>query len=335
MASLTVISIKKLLNADPEAAGSVLRAAQILLQGIGDHAIRCDPDEYTQFHRSIEQTAAALADCADAPETLILAGGAIRLLEDYNRRTVQQLRLRSTELQGMVKMLTVAIGEISAAGEESVGHLRDIEGLVSSVTQIEDVRAVRAQLSVCLDEIRKEARCQKVASSSVIGRLKQDLERVQADAAADALTGLPVRARAVELISTACESEQPAFVAVMVIDRFQAVNAALGADAGDQLLRYFSGYVQRSLPPGDQLFRWTGASFLALLLRSAKIETVREEIKYLLEQKLEFKVRTATRSIRLPVTARWTLFPTMASSRLLIEKIDAFASPQPIRDQSA
>jgi GGDEF domain-containing protein len=118
----------------------------------------------------------------------------------------------------------------------------------------------------------------------------------------------------------------------MVVDRLQAVNAALGSEAGDQLLRYFSGYVQRGLPSGDQLFRWTGASLLALVLRPTKIETLREEIRYLVEQKLEYTVRTATRSVRLPVTARWTLFPTMASPRLLIQRIDSFASMQPVRD---
>jgi GGDEF domain-containing protein len=327
-----MISIKKLLNADPEATGPMLRAAQILLQGIGDHAIRCDPDEYIRFRQSMELTGAALADCAAGPETLIQAGGAIRLLEDYNRRTAQQLRVRGSELEGMVKMLTGAIGEISTAGEENVSRLRRIEGMVSSVTQVEDVRAIRAQLSVCLDEIRKEAGRQKVVSSGAIDRLKQDLERVQAGTSTDALTGLPVRAQAVELIGTACASEQPALVAIMVIDRLQAVNAALGSEAGDQLLRYFSAYVGRGLTSGDRLYRWTGASLLALVLRPAKIETLREEIRYLLDQKLEYTVRTATRSVRLPVTARWTLFPMMASSRLLIQKIDTFASLQPARD---
>jgi GGDEF domain-containing protein len=327
-----MISIKKLLNANPEAAGSMLRAAQILLQGIGDHAIRCDPDEYIQFRQSMEQTMAALADCATGSETPMQAAGAIRLLEEYNRRTAQQLRVRGSELQGMVMMLTTAIGEISKAGEENVSSLRRIEGLVSSVIQVEDVRAIRAQLSVCIAEIRKEAGRQKVVSSGAVDRLKQDLGRVQADTSTDALTGLPVRARAVELISNACESEQPAFVAIMVIDRLQAVNAALGSEAGDQLLRYFSGYVGRGLTSGDQLFRWTGASLLALVLRPTKIETLREEIRYLVEQKLEYTVRTATRSVRLPVTARWTLFPTMASSRLLIQRIDSFASLQPPRD---
>jgi hypothetical protein len=63
-----------------------------------------------------------------------------------------------------------------------------------------------------------------------------------------------------------------------------------------------------------------------------KIETLREEFRYSVEQKLECTVRTATRSVRLPVTARWTLFPTMASSRLPIHRVDSFASTQAPRD---
>jgi GGDEF domain-containing protein len=120
-----------------------------------------------------------------------------------------------------------------------------------------------------------------------------------------------------------------AFVVLMVIDRLQAVNAALGHEAGDQLLRYFSAHARRAMPSGDQLFRWTDASLLALVRRSTKIEILRDEIRYLMEQKLEYTVRTATRSVRLPVTARWTLFPTIASSPLLNQRIDGFASIQP------
>jgi GGDEF domain-containing protein len=78
-----------------------------------------------------------------------------------------------------------------------------------------------------------------------------------------------------------CESEQPAFVVLMVIDRLQAVNAAFGHEAGDQLLRYFSAYVRRGMPSSDQLFRWTDASLLALVRRSTKIEKLRDEIQYL------------------------------------------------------
>jgi hypothetical protein len=101
----------------------------------------------------------------------------------------------AAELQGMVKTLTTAICEIPKAGDETVGRLHRIEDLVSSVTQIEDVRAVRAQLSVCVDEIRKEAGRQKVVTSSTVDRLKHDLDRLPTGTANDEVTGLPTRAR--------------------------------------------------------------------------------------------------------------------------------------------
>jgi diguanylate cyclase (GGDEF)-like protein len=327
-----VISLKKLLNTNSESESSMLRVAQLLLHGIGTNAIRCDPEEYLQFRESMEQTAAALADCADGPETMMQAGGAVRSLEDYNRRTAHLLRERGSELQSMVKMLTTAISEISTAGEENVSRLRHIEGEISSAAQIEDVRAVRAHLSVCLGEIRMEADRQKLAASSAVNRLKQDLERLQINQLTDAVTRLPVRAQAVELISNACESGQPAFAAVMAIDRLQTVNTTYGSEAGDQLLRYFSGYIRRSLPSEDRLFRWTGTSLLALVVRPIRTEALRDEIRHLMEQNLEHTVRTATRSIRLPVTARWAVFPLTASSQLLMQKIDVFAAMPPARD---
>jgi GGDEF domain-containing protein len=303
----------------------MLRVAQLLLNGIGEHAIRCDPDEYVRFRESMEQSAAALAESHGGAETMTLAEGAVQALEEYTRRTAQSLRVRGSELQGMVKMLTAAIGEISAAGQENAGRLRQIEGQISSATQIEDVLTIKAQLAICLDQIRKEADRQKMAASNAAERLRQDLQRAQAWLS-DPVTGLPARAQAMDFIKAACESEERTFAVAIAVDRLPAVNTAFGADVGDQLLRYFSGYVRRNLPPDDRLFRWTGASLLALVLRSERIETVRDEIGRLMEQKLEYPVRTATRSVKLPVTARWAVFPMMASPQLLTQKIDGFAA---------
>jgi hypothetical protein len=44
----------------------------------------------------------------------------------------------------------------------------------------------------------------------------------------------------------------------------------------------------------------------------------------LMEVRCEHTVQTASRTILLPIAARWTVFPSMAAPRLLIHKIDAF-----------
>jgi diguanylate cyclase (GGDEF)-like protein len=213
-----------------------------------------------------------------------------------------------------------------------VSRLRGIEGQISTAIQVDDIRVIRSQMADCLVEIRKETERQKTLASTAAERMRLDLDRARTGVTSDSVTGLQVRTKGMEMLTTACQTEQSAFAAVMVIDRLQHINATSGAEAGDQLLRYFAGHVRRNLPPADWLFRWTGASLLALLYRAKSLEKVREEMSQLMNTKLECTVRTATRSIRLPVTARWTLFPMMASPPALLQKIDEFAATLNVTD---
>jgi GGDEF domain-containing protein len=257
---------------------------------------------------------------------MLQAGAAIQALEDYNRRTGQYLRVRSNGFQSIVKMLTSAIGEISTAGQESVGRLRQIETKIATASQADDIRTLKEQLTVCLDEIRKEAERQKLSATSTVDRLRLDLDRTRTETTSDPVTGQPPRSEAVEYIADICASGQTAYVVAIVLDRLQTVNVSFGSEAGDQLLRYFAGSVLRSLQPGDHLFRWAGASLLAVAIRSSRMETVREEIAHLFGRKMDYTIRTATRSILMPVTARWAVFPLTKPPEQLIQKIDAFAS---------
>ena len=47
-----------------------------------------------------------------------------------------------------------------------------------------------------------------------------------------------------------------------------------------------------------------------------------------MEVKYEHTVRTASRTILLPISVRWAVFPLMASPRLLSQKIENFISFQ-------
>ena len=65
---------------------------------------------------------------------------------------------------------------------------------------------------------------------------------------------------------------------------------------------------------------------LALLSRPVRLEIVREEIARLMEYKYEHTVKTSSRTILLPISARWAVFPMMAAPRLLVQKIDTFTA---------
>jgi GGDEF domain-containing protein len=322
---MSVISMKRLLGAEAQGPSHPLRVAQILVRGIGLHAVEGEPSEFRGFRTAMDQFAESLGEAVTEASALVTASDTLRALERHNRSAENYLHAGGNDLRAMVKMLTAAIGEFSSAGDENVKNLRQIESSIASASQSQDVRAIRAHLATCLMEIRKETERQKAATRSVVDRLQEELECARTESI-DPATGLPPRAKAVEWIYETCKSRTPAFAACLTIDCLQRVNATYGSEIGDQIIRYFAGQLQRNLPEGDRLFRWTGACLLAVAPRSGSLQTVTGEFGRMMERKLEYTVQTATRSVLLPINARWAVYAFMPSAQELIGQIDGFAS---------
>lgn len=322
---MSVISIKRLLGDEVRTADHPLRVAQILLRGMGLHAVEGNPDEFRAFRTAMEQAAHTLGLAVTDAAALVAVSAGLRALEEYNRSAEDYLHAGGNDLRAMVKMLTTAIGEFASGGEQNVSNLRQIESRVAWASQSQDVRAIKGQLASCLQEIRKETERQKAATATTVTRLQEDLAQARTESV-DPATGLPRRSKAVEFIRETCRSQTPAFAFCMLMDRLQAVNVTFGSEVGDQVLRYFVGYIQRNLPPGDQLFRWTGACLLAIVPRHSELLPVRKELARLMEPTLDYTVQTATRTVLLPVKACWTVIPFTPAPETLIDQIDNFAS---------
>ena len=186
-------------------------------------------------------------------------------------------------------------------------------------------------MSECLDRVLVEAQRQQAESALVAGQLHRRAApagepegATAAPAEVDPTTGLPSRAQGEDAIAQACQSEDNAFVVVMVVNRMQAVNQSFGDHVGDAVLARFSGFVRQQLLPVDQVFRWS-APAVAALVRRGSADRVRSEVGALLAQKLEHPVSTPSRTVQLPISARWTVLPLSASPRLLFRKMDSFA----------
>jgi GGDEF domain-containing protein len=322
---MSVISIKRLLSSEAQSPGHPLRVAQILVKGMGTNAVEGDPDEFRAFRKAMEEAAEALGRAVTEAAALVTVSGALKSLEEHNRNAEDYLHAGGNDLRAMVKMLTAAIGEFAAAGDQNLKCLRLIENRVVTANQSQDVRAIKSHLGACLREIRKEAERQKADTQSAVSRMQSDLERARTEGV-DPATGLPPHGKAVEWIGEICRTQAPAFAACLAIDRLQSVNTTFGSEVGEEILRYFTAHVQRNLTENDRLFRWTGACLLAVAPREGDLQAVRKEFAKLMEQKLEYTIETATRSILLPVQVRWAIFPFQESAGPLIAQIDAFAS---------
>jgi GGDEF domain-containing protein len=338
-----VISIKKFLALDTEADQTLMHVVRILIQGIGEHAIEGDAGEYARFRNSIQEISDALVDGISPAELLVHAGSVLNALDDYNGRTAAHQHLQTGELQHMVKMLTSTVKAVTAASNANASILCDIENRIVTISEIDDVRIIKAKLSDCLTEIRNEAERQQKETGDTIEQLNYELTQVRKRAETqllpadgqDLITGLPLRSQAEAALAESGRSGAQAFAAILVLDRLQLLNQRFGREAGDEILVAFTKMVAKQLTPEDRLFRWGGPALLALLRRPKGIESVRSEVARIMATRLDHTIQTPSRSVLIPIAARWTLFPMMAAPRLIYQKIDAFAAKPVARESIA
>jgi GGDEF domain-containing protein len=327
-----VISIRRYLQADQKTGATLLPLVQLLIEGIEKHSVEGAPGELAHLRESTQRMLDALDSGAPLTELLDLGASAIDALKQHNLHVVEYLRGKDVELQAKVRLLTDCITSVSSSSSENMRRLGQIKSQLLSTLDVKQIYSVRERLSRCLDSVLVEAERQRSEVDRATEQLNRPSQRLNvpgddgADAGeaptADAATGLPARAQAENAIAQCCQDEGAAFVAIMVINQVETLNRSLGGQSGDVILQRFAGFVRQQLPSIDQVFRWSGPTVVALLRRRSARE-VRSVIEPLLLQRLTVKI--VNPDVQVPVSARWTVLPLMASPRLLFQKMDVFA----------
>ena len=97
----------------------------------------------------------------------------------------------------------------------------------------------------------------------------------------DALTGLPNRARFLELVNTAINVERrPVTIAMVQIDRFKEINQSVGEIAGDRLLLETSERLRSVIGQDGIVARFGGDTFMlmAAALEPGELDTLTERV---------------------------------------------------------
>lgn len=177
----TVISIKKYLSLNAQVDRSWMDAVRTLISAIAGHAVTGPGDDLARFRENISQASGALVDEAGPETVLTQTDAVVKSLADYNRRLVWFQRFQTTEMQNMVRMLTSAVGAVAATGEANTQILAKIERDVAVVSDLNDVRQMKARLSGCLADIRAESARRRTETEKTILELRHGLSQVQSD----------------------------------------------------------------------------------------------------------------------------------------------------------
>jgi GGDEF domain-containing protein len=323
-----MISLKSYLSRDTEAEVAYRRIISLFLQGIGLHAVEGDKADYDGFRADVDKFLSALSPETPVTELLVVVGGALRAMEDYNQRTSKFVRRQNTELQHMLSMLTQTIITIGSSSEHSVSRLQSIEKSIESTQAVEDIQILKLRLSECLEAVRDESVSLKQeleSSQELMGsfKIRPDL---------DAATGLAGKGEADRAIRAALESPQGKFLVIAVCNRVQAVNARFGYAVGDRILGAFAEQFKKGLSARDKIYRWQGPTLVALLERAERIERVRAEVRQFADVRLDKTTEVGQRTVLIPISAIWTIFPVAPPLDAFLRQVEAFTAAQVPRD---
>jgi GGDEF domain-containing protein len=318
-----MVSFKKYLSQEKEDVTSwLIRIVVLLLEATSLHAIEHDPDELAEFRRQIGETIEKFEQTTVSRDTLIIAGEAVRSLQSYNQSVERFIRNLSAEKQAIISSMTETFIKLAHTSEVSGQNLRGIEKELAKASKLQDLRLLKGKMQDCLETISQEAARQE--------ELARELKTPGNNSLIthDQVTGLPTWQHAEARIKEMIDTRKAGYVLVLVVKNLDNVNRRVGYAVGDQILTLIGQSVGRCLSGADQLFRWRGPCFIAVLERSTKHAQVLAEAAKIGSISLEKEVEAQGRSLFFKTALAWTLirFHDTSQTGEISKQIDAFAA---------
>ena len=187
---------------------------------------------------------------------------------------------------------------------------------------VEDLRSLKSNLAECLDAVREAAANQKKQSSETVQLFDRQIQTVKSRLSKTRKPDI----EEVYHLEGKLESKPAEYMAVFLLDREGSIATRFGEEVRQSLLRIVSQRLKEALLPADRVVRWKGAAFLASLKRNGPVLDVRAELSSIANIQVPPSVEVGRRSIRLPISLSWAVFPKSQFTSLdrLFEQVDAF-----------
>jgi GGDEF domain-containing protein len=335
-----MISLKKFL--DPEdveietdnRASALLRALWSVLEASVLHAIDFDPEECSAYRFRVRQICGQLEQATENREVLALVGEAIESMESHNRAIKEFIRNLSSEKQSNVDLMMESLIKLSLNSDAHNQNLRQIGKQLEKTCQLSDIRGLKRQLAKHLEDLNQEVARQEEQFRAAKAKLTEQVYALAPSedevGAYDNVTGLPGVNHAECHMRELAAAGKCAYAVPFYVKNLEVVNQRFGFAAGDEILALFSQHISLRLANADQLFRWRGPCFVAILERTSEPDNVREEVRKIASVNLEHSFEISGRSMLFKVSTAWELIPIMNAPDVaeILRKINAFAAVQ-------
>jgi GGDEF domain-containing protein len=278
---------------------SLNRVISVLLQGLALHSFSHDEAEFDVFQRALRKLREEISRVDDDDSALILAGSAIRILEEHRGAAERSVAARQNELEAAMALISDSLLQVGHVSEALTLELKESERDIAAARQPAELASARARLAKCLEEIRLRA-MRRNDSALVSARTYSDNE-------IDAVTGLPDSRQAMDALTAAWDQREDFQAAVFAVRRLDMINARYGFRAGDEVLRVSSDHVAGLFGEHSLLFRWRGPFLFALIDKRSEASRVVQELQRLASTRLQHTLAVKDREVMLSISMVWTL----------------------------
>jgi diguanylate cyclase (GGDEF)-like protein len=192
-------------------------------------------------------------------------------LKEYAERSAHLLDLKDEEIRNIIHILADAAATITAQNEAHASQLGQFTRELETISRQASLVEIRRRLAEEVQRFKTYVSSVREQQASSVEQLRRDLElfrerleKAEALAFTDALTGVANRAEGERRLSDCVRAGGPFSILFLDLNDFKSINDRWGHTAGDLVLKTFARRLAQSVRPADTVCRWGGDEFLVI-----------------------------------------------------------------------
>jgi diguanylate cyclase (GGDEF)-like protein len=290
--SSQIIDLDLSCSPERQRAESLLGLCDRLLGLTAEHVPEDATLKTDAFRRQVDQWRQDLREEEDAARMSRLSRRIAVECEDFLDHVRGYRADREAEFLDLVRMMQEMLDAVRGESRQFQDSLARSTTAMEKVVEIEDIRELKRVLAREVQALREVVAQRQAAEGrhyetlvTRVQTLEQSLTRARADAATDALTGIPNRGAfdlaLREWLGRAARDGRAFTLAMVDLDDFKRINDTHGHPVGDRVIIAAARLLGSGLVDGEFVARFGGEEF-ALLLQTTSVGKAKERLVALL-----------------------------------------------------
>jgi diguanylate cyclase (GGDEF)-like protein len=251
---------------------ALIAAYRSALLAMGENGFRACPAVGTDLQQSLSGLESRFAGEVN---TLLAKETEKQVQEELQQWSGNTEVYFKAKVDDVKELMIVLARTAESVGDRDQKYAKELNLLTTglqTIANLEDITQVRStlvkkasELKTYVDKMAQDSQKLVVQLKGEVSSYETKLKEAEQLAMRDEVTRLPNRRNVESRIEWRIEHRQAFCLAVLDMNGFKQVNDQYGHQAGDELLKQFSGELRSALRSSDVVGRWGGDEFILVL----------------------------------------------------------------------